>query len=326
MEQQMKTKHVALGAAVAAALLLAGCGRPSAAKDPAGAGTVDPRTQPGTVFAVNITRAVEGQINDYIELNGDVETRSSVDIFADTTGKLSRLAIRVGDRVARDQVIAEVDPSRPGMVFVVSPVKSPIAGTVTAIPNQVGATITLGTSVARITTTDQLQIRTEIAERFISRISVGLDAVVSFEAFPELSLPARVTEVSPVVDPASRTLEMKLVLTQPDGRIKAGMFAGIKIITEHKAGVVKLPADAVVRRFDQSYVFVVVPSPQSETGFAVERTPVVPGIRIDNELEIVRGLQAGQDVVIQGQTLLEDKSKIRIVATVAPIASEHVVR
>ena len=81
-----------------------------------------------TVFAVNTTKAVLGQINDYIELNGDVETKSSVDIYADTSGKLVRLPISVGDRITKDQVIAEVDPSRPGSNFVASPVKSPITG------------------------------------------------------------------------------------------------------------------------------------------------------------------------------------------------------
>ena len=314
--------------ALAVVLVQAGCSRTGGTSGSSAerSGAKDPRTETGTAFAVNITRAVEGQINDYIELSGDVETKSSIDIFADTTGKLSRLAIRVGDRVSKDQVIAEVDPSRPGMVFVPSPVKSPIEGTVTAIPSQVGATIALSTPVAKITTTDQLQIRTDVAERFISRIRIGLDAVVSVEAYPELSLPARVTEVSPVVDPASRTLEIKLALTRPDWRVKAGMFARIKVITERKSGIVKLPADAVVRRFDQSYVFVVVPAAQSETGFIVERTKVIPGIQIDSELEIVEGLKAGQDVVIQGQTLLEDKSKVRIVGTVKAIESEHEIR
>jgi membrane fusion protein, multidrug efflux system len=311
--------------AAAAALTLAlaaGC-----TKAPA-AGGRDPRTgaEPATIFAVNITRAVEGMINDYIELNGDVETKSSIDIFADVSGKLSRLGIRVGDRVLKDQVIADVDPSRPGNVFIASPVKSPIEGTVTSIPNQVGATISPGVPLARITTTDQLQIRTAVAERFISRVRLGLDAVVSFEAFPEASLQARITEVSPVVDPASRTLEIKLVLVRPDPRVKAGMFARIKVVTERKAGVVKIPAEAVVRRFDQSYVFVISPSAESESGFVVERTRVVPGIQIDNELEILEGLKAGQDVVIQGQTLLEDKSKVRVVSTVRAIESDHEIR
>ena len=278
------------------------------------------------VFAVNTTRSVRGQIADYIELNGDVETESTVDIFADTAGKLVRLHVRVGERVAKGQVIAEVDPSRPGSVFVASPVKSPIAGTLTSIPVYVGSTISQATPIARITTTDRVRIRTQVAERFISKIRVGLEAILQFEAYPEERFAARVTELSPVVDPQTRTLEMKLNLNLPDRRIKAGMFAAVKIVTERKDGIVKLPADSVVRRFGESFVFIVVPDPADPAGARAERRPVTTGILIDNKIEIVEGLAPDEEVVIQGQTLLEDGSAVKVVGQVPPLPAASRVR
>ena len=94
----------------------------------------DEATDEEAVFAVNVTSAVQGEIFDYLEVNGDVVAESSVDVFADTSGKLLRLAVSVGDYVRKDQTIASVDPSRPGQTFAPSPVKSPINGTITRIP------------------------------------------------------------------------------------------------------------------------------------------------------------------------------------------------
>ncbi len=51
------------------------------------------------------------------------------------------LYVKVGDTVQKDQVIAEVDPSRPGMTFAASPVKASISGTVTQVPVQIGSVV-----------------------------------------------------------------------------------------------------------------------------------------------------------------------------------------
>jgi membrane fusion protein, multidrug efflux system len=269
-----------------------------------------------TVFAVNTTTAVQGQIKNYIEVNGDVETKSSIDAYADTMGKLTKLNIRVGSRVVKDEIIAEVDPSRPGMNFIASPVKSPITGTVVAIPSQIGATIAQGVPIARISRMDELQIRTEVAERFISKMSVGLEALLRFEAYPDERFRARITELSPVVDPNSRTMEVTLKLTSNDKRIKSGMFAEVKIITEEKEGIVKIPSECVVKRFGEYFVFVI-----KDDG-TVERRKVNPGIQIDNKQEITEGLYGGEEVVLQGQTLLEDKARIKVIEKIESLAAE----
>ena len=269
-----------------------------------------------TVFAVNTTRAVKGEILNYLEVNGDVITATSVDIYADAAGKLTKLNINLGDRIEKDQIIAEVDPSRPGMTFVASAVKSPIAGTITEIPVRIGATISQALPIAKVSKMDEIEIRTQVAERFISKIRVGLDALLHFEAYPDVRFQARVTELSPVVDPNTRTMEVTLSLLRRDQRIKSGMFAEVKIITERKDGIVKVPADCLVKRYGGYYVFV-VSAPDR-----VEQRKVTPGIQIDEKLEIVEGLAPEEEVVIRGQSLLEDGTQIRIIETVQPLDAQ----
>jgi multidrug efflux pump subunit AcrA (membrane-fusion protein) len=286
-----------------AAFLLYGCMKP-------------PVEDTETVFAVNTTKTVKGQLLNYLEINGDVVTESKVDVYAEVMGKLVSLTVGIGDRVNEGTVIGEVDPSKPGMKYAKSPVKSPIKGTVTSLPVYVGSTVSPGAPVATISKMDDLQIETYIAERFISKMKVGLDALVRFEAFPDRHFTARVSELAPVVDPITRTMEVKLDFTGRYDRVKAGMFAEIKIITEKKNNVIKIPADCLVKRYGGDFVFVV-----KETGQA-ERRAVKPGIEIDNKLEIIEGLKPGEEIVVRGQTLLEDNAKIKIIEQVPPLDVE----
>ena len=312
-----------------------------------------------TVFAVSTTQAVQGQIKDYIDVNGDVVTKTRVDTYPDTAGKLSGLYVEVGERVRKDQVIAEVDPSRPGMQFSASPVKAPISGMITSLPVQVGSTVSQQMTVAQVSKMDDLELRVHVAERFISKMQVGLSAEIRFEAYPSREFTGRVREVSPVVDPVSRTLELKISISDGTDILKAGMFGEVKIITEEKSKVVKIPSDSLVRRFGDDFVFVVnrdaaaadagsegtdsgaedtaagaeqtdaaaTDSTEASAGAddsgilgVAERRRVSAGIEIDQKLEVQSGLEPGEEVVYRGQTLLEDGSKVRVVEQVQPLS------
>jgi RND family efflux transporter MFP subunit len=143
--------------------------------------------------------------------------------------------------------------------------------------------------------------------------------VVFLEAYPGERFEARVTELSPVVDPATRTMGVTLEFARRYPRVKAGMFCEIRLITEVRRDIVKVQSDAVVRRFDVPYVFAVG---DDET---VEQREVSIGISIGNQVEITEGLSEGESVVIQGQSLLDDGARVRVIDRVDPLPAEHVI-
>jgi len=299
-------------------LLFAGCSASQGGKT--GNATAAGSEAAAPVFAVTTTEAVRGVIENYIDLNGDVSAAVSVDVYADTAGEVVKLNVSVGDYVSEGDVVAEVDPSRPGQQFVPSPVKSSINGTVTEVPVQVGTRIGQGVPVARISKINQLEITTEVPERFIDSMRVGLPAVLRFEAYPNVTFPARVTQLSPVLNPTTRTMEVKLQLARRDSRVKAGMYAEVQIITERKENVIKIPASCLVRRFGETFGYVV-----TEKNTA-ERRVVTPGIIIDDQVEVIVGVKAGDRVVIQGQNLLDDGVQVKVVDQVEPLSPESNVR
>jgi RND family efflux transporter MFP subunit len=197
------------------------------------------------------------------------------------------------------------------MEFIPSIVTAPVAGTIVALPAQVGMTISQAVPLARISGGGGLEIRLHVAERFISRISLNQPCEISLDAYPGEIFRGNVSEVSPTVDAASRTMEIKVSVDNQDSMLKAGMFAKVRVITEQKENIVKIPVTAMINRFGDQYVFVADLS--DEAAPVARRRSIVPGITIDGVMEVPQGLSPNEEVVVRGQTLLEDGSRINIV-------------
>jgi multidrug efflux pump subunit AcrA (membrane-fusion protein) len=283
--------------------------------------TQAPVAPPAPVYAVNTIAASQGTIQDYLSLAGDIVSSSAVDVYSDAAGKVSRISVAVGSRVGRGDPIIEVDPSRPGMDYVASVVKAPVAGTVVSLAAQLGMTVSQQVPLARIAGGGGLEIRLYVAERFISRISLRQSCDITLDAWPGEIFRGRISEISPVVDPSSRTMEIRISVDNAGSRLKAGMFAKVRIVTEQKDNIVKIPSTALLQRFGEDYVFIAEVDPENPEGFTARKKIVVSGIHIDGVLEIQQGLKAGDNVIVRGQALLDDGTKVNIVERLAPLST-----
>jgi len=271
------------------------------------------------VYAVNTIPATSGQIRDYLALSGDIVSSSIVDTYSDAAGKVTRLYVSVGSKVRKGDPVAAVDPSRPGMEYVASVVRAPVAGTIIALPAQLGMTVSQAVPLARISGGAGLETRLYVAERFISKISLNQPCEITLDAYPGEVFRGSITEVSPTVDTTSRTMEIRVGVENQNSRLKAGMFAKVRIITETKENVVKIPASAVVNRFGEQYVFSVdKTNPQMPVA---RKKVIVPGIVIDGVMEVRQGLAPNEDVVVRGQTLLEDGSRVNVIEQLQPLGA-----
>lgn len=268
---------------------------------------VDTASREAPEFAVHAVSAVRGEITDYLELGGDVVSKGAVDAYPEASGKLTRLYKKVGEYVEKDEPLAVVDPSKPGMNYVAHTVTSPISGTITAMPVDEGATVAPSVPIAKIGRLDDLEIHSYVPERYISRVRTGMRAEIHLEAYPAVRFGARIVELSPVVDPVSRTMQITLTFDSYDRRVKSGMYASVMIRTETKTNTVLIPTDAILTRFGGTVVFVIADDGR------VRLQPVTEGIRRGGVAEIVEGLAGDEEIVVAGQSLLEDGSEVRVV-------------
>lgn len=264
-------------------------------------------------YAVRVATARRSTIVARTTLNGEVVPESSVEALPDVAGTVSNLTVDVGDRVAAGAIVGYVDPSRPGARFQASPVTAPISGTVTAIFVDLGSTVSTATPIVQIGTLDDLEIVVDLPERFVGAITLGGEVTVTFSAFPDRPRVARTSRISPVFDPSSRSQEIAFVLSEPWDLVRAGMFAEVALATERREDVVTVPAESIVRRGTEDAVFIV-------EGESARLVRVQTGLIAGGNAEIVSGLLGGEQIVVEGQNLLEDGSAVRVVDSVGGAA------
>ncbi len=259
-------------------------------------------------FAVRTVTVEPGVLEAKTKLNGEVVPESSVEVLPDVAGTVSQIPVDVGDVVSAGAVVAYVDPSRPGTRFQASPVTAPIAGTITAVYLDPGATVAATSPIVQIGTLDSLEIVVDVPERFVGALKPGNQAEVIFSAFPDQPRQAVVSRISPVLDPQARSKEAAFVLDPPWPSVQAGMFAEVTFVTRRKEGVLAVPSESVVTRGAEDSVFVV---DDGKAALVSVRTGMIAG----GMIEILEGLRPGQEVVSEGQSLLENGSAVRIVNT-----------
>jgi len=273
-----------------------------------------------TTFTVRTENAEIRTLQAYIEVNANIVSGHQVAVMPDANGLLTSMRVALGDMVNSGQLIAEVDPSRPGAVFSVSPVHAPVAGMVVTTPATMGSTVSTGTSLLVLAVDGSIEIEALIPERDVGQLRTGLVAEVRLEAFPGQIFNATLTQISPVVDPVSRTKRVILNFSGPHQGVSPGMFARVRLNTRTHANVVSVPQEAVVEHRGRTVVYVLnanldgnyADGVPAGTPF-VEMREVVSGVNVNREMEIISGLAPGEAVVVQGQQFLADGAPVRVI-------------
>jgi multidrug efflux pump subunit AcrA (membrane-fusion protein) len=290
-------------ALLAAGALLAGCSKKKQG----------PAQDDAPVIAVSTMVAQKNTIQDYLNLSGDIVAGSSVDVYSDTAGTITRRYVSIGSRVQARDPIADVDPSQPGMQYMASVVRAPISGVVSNLPGQVGQKITQSSVLATISGGGGLEIQLFVAERFIYRIQMELPCQIMLDAYPEDTFRGRVSEISPVVDPSSRTMMIKVNVDNPGEKLKAGMFANVKIITDTREDVIVIPSSAILSRADEQFVYLAVPDPSDANVTIAKRTVIKSGLQVDQDIQITDGITEGDQIIVKGQANLTDGARVNII-------------
>lgn len=260
-----------------------------------------------TVIAVRVEKSSSGELRDYIKTNGDVVDTKTVDVYPEVSGNLTFLDVEVGDRVTKDTLLAKVDPSRPGMVYRETKVDAPVDGTVLAVNFAVGATVSPQAALVRIGLLDSLEVEVAIAERFIGNVAIGSEAEAVFKAYPGQKFTGKVVSLSPVLHPATRTLKVNIALEDPQGLIKVGMFPSVMIYTDRVEAALLIARESILYEGSQAYVYVV------DDQMKIHRKNISLGLVVDEVAQVTEGLENGESVVVQGQTLLTEGATVQIV-------------
>lgn len=257
---------------------------------------------------VAIQEVKSGDLELILSFVGDIKGEDQVTVYSEATGRLSRYLVEEGSWVKKDQVIALVDRAVTGMEFEEAKVKSPLSGTVGRLYLDKGSTIGLETPVALIARMDRVKVEFSIPEKDMVKVSKGKQARVRVDAYPDRTFNGKLTRLSPVVDPITRSAYAEITLPNPHHSLKPGMFAEIDIVVVSSKGAVVVPKDAILEEPNSgsSFVFVVA-------GGSAMKKVVETGISQQGLVEVKSGLNFGEKMVVTGQHYLKDGDKVEVV-------------
>jgi len=182
--------------------------------------------------------------------------------------------------------------------------RAPVAGTVIDRDVSRGQMVEPTRPLFRIADLSRLWLTVHAFERDAVRVVPGAKARIALAAAPGQSLAGTVTLVGRRVDPASRTMPIRIELPNVDGLLRPGMSASAWLpLGDSQTMVVAVPAAALQRMRDGWTVFL----PRGEGAFEVRQ--VGRGRDLGGEVEIVQGLTPGETVVVEGAFLLKAEAE-----------------
>lgn len=175
-----------------------------------------------------------------------------------------------------------------------SALRAPFSGVVTQAQLSLGDVVEAGKAVITVADLSHVWVQAEVYEKDLGRIRIGQDAIIHVDTYSDESFTGRITYISDVLDPQTRTARVRCEVPNKDGRLKANMFANIELPTTFSKQALAVPSSAFQEVEGKSVVFVQT----GPTSFALR--PVEKGVTVNGLSEIVRGVRAGDRVVTQG--------------------------
>ena len=194
-------------------------------------------------------------------------------------------------------------------------VLAPQDGTVTSLNVREGVFVKPDTEIMSLADLDSVWLRAEVFESQADWVAPSQSAEARLNYIPGEVFSGRVDYVYPVLDPKTRTLQVRLRFDNPQQRLKPNMYAQVTIFGKSHPGALSIPREALIRGQQSDRVVVAL----GNGNFTVHE--VISGIESGNWVEIIAGLEAGDEVVSSAQFLID--SEASIAGSIKRLSDDH---
>jgi RND family efflux transporter MFP subunit len=194
-------------------------------------------------------------------------------------------------------------------------VRAPFAGVITLRNVDVGALITEGSTLLfRVAQAGKLRTYVNVPQSDAASVRLGQQATLTVADLPGVKFPGTVTRTSNSLDPATRTLLTEVQLVNPDARLAPGMYAQVDLAVVKSQPSLTVKGDTLVVRADGPQVAVV------DADGKVHYARIQLGRDYGDHLEVLGGLEEGQQVVVNPSDLVREGAKVKPVSIENPAA------
>jgi multidrug efflux pump subunit AcrA (membrane-fusion protein) len=197
-----------------------------------------------------------------------------------------------------------------------SEIRSPIDGVITDRPQYQGELATANQPLLTVMNTSRLIAKAHISQTEAMLLKVGNKAEIELPGLDE-PIKAKVTLISPALDPGSTTIEVWVESTKPNSALKPGMNARVNVIAKNEEDVLVVPASAVYKSEEAGDYVMLAGSDKK-----AHLTKIKVGIKTKELAQIESGIKENDSVITVGGYALPDGTQIQIEATPAPEAEK----
>jgi membrane fusion protein, copper/silver efflux system len=187
-------------------------------------------------------------------------------------------------------------------------VTAPIEGVVAELAVREGMTAAAGQTLFRINGLSTVWVNMAVPESQAALLRPGAAATARSLALPVAEFNGTVQAILPDVDTVTRTIRARIEMENPDFALAPGMFVNVSLETAGREALI-VPSEAIIRTGTRAVVIVA----DGNGGF--RPVDVELGLDSDGSIEVTRGLEAGQSIVVSGQFLLDSEASLRATTT-----------
>lgn len=207
---------------------------------------------------------------------------------------------QVGMNDAQIALVERTGRTQPRITLV-----APIGGVVMELAVREGMTVMAGATLFRINGTSAVWANAEVPESQSALLRPGTAVQARSPALPGNVWRGKVQALLPEVDGATRTLKVRMELANPDGRLVPGMFVQMRFTDPRVAKVLLIPTEAVIQTGQRTVVML------ADGKGRFRPVEVETGIESAGQTEVLRGLQAGERVVVSSQFLIDSEASLK---------------
>lgn len=185
-------------------------------------------------------------------------------------------------------------------------ITSPIEGLVGRRFVDAGVQLSTANPIVTIVNIDTVKLVANVAERDLVKLQQGAVGAVEVDALPGRVYDGEVVNVSPLLDPLTRTAEVEIMIPNEDGQLRAEMFARVNLELASKTNVLRIPRQALVVRGDTQGVYRIDDEDRAQF------QAIQVGLSEANWVEVTEGLSPGDTVITLGSNLLKDGDVVRV--------------
>lgn len=185
-------------------------------------------------------------------------------------------------------------------------VKSPITGVVTA-RNYESGDLFAAQPILHVMQIDPLKVIVNISEQYFPNVKVGMPVDLLVDIFPDKKFTGTVSLIYPALDPATRTFKVEVRVPNADRSLRPGMFARTIFDLGEKPGIM-VPDVAVQKQVGTAERYLYVITPDS----VAERRAVKLGRQVGDRIDVLSGVEAGEQVAVTALSKLYDGAKVTV--------------